>query len=232
MNEQIDGDFKKRYFEILSKPLPEDPEELDFLYERIVTLIEFTVDRSEYYENVRQENASESNNLVALAIAGIGIILTMISGSNWMYHAFTYLFIPPLVILLIGGTICVFKHHLDSNFIYPHQKYDWIEERWYFKKNIPAFEKLLAENNHSIRATQDAFLSDLDKEFSKNYDTDKRKIIPKDKANLVILYIVTAYKKKFAKFISKMHTRSFILAGITMAVSTAYYVLFVLPFAP
>ena len=91
---------------------------------------------------------------------------------------------------------------------------------------------MLSENNQGVKETQDAFLSDLEREFSKNYDIDKRKIIPKDKANLVILYIVTAYKKKFAKFISKMHTRSFILAGITMAVSTVYYVLFVLPFAP
>ena len=47
-----------------------------------------------------------------------------------------------ILVLLIGGTACVFKHHLDSNFQYPHQKYNWIEERWYFKKNIPAFENV------------------------------------------------------------------------------------------
>ncbi len=225
-------EFKKRYFEIISKPLPKDPEQLDFLYERIVTLIEFTVDRAEYYENIRQENASTSNTLVAIAIAGLGLIVTLISNYNWVTHPYTYIFVPPLMALLIGGTICVFKHHLDSNFQYPHQKYDWIEERWYFKKSIPAFEKLLDENEADVKKTQDAFLSDLEREFDRNIDTDKEKAIPLDKANLVILYIVTAYKKKFAKIISKIHTWSFILAGLSMALFTLIYALFVMPFAP
>ncbi len=231
MSDDKDADFKKRYLEILSTPLPDDPEDLDFLYERIVTLIEFTVDRSEYYENIRQENASTSNNLVALAIAGIGLILTMVA-DNWMYHFFTYIFIPPLMVLLIGGLISVFKHHLDSNFQYPHQKYDWIEERWYFKKNIPNFEKLLHKSNFSTKQTQDAFLSDLELEFKRNHRMDKREIIPLDKANLVILYIVTAYKKRFAKFISRIHTWSFVLAGIVMAIFAIYFEFVVLPLIP
>ncbi len=225
-------EFKKRYFEIMAKPLPKDPEQLDFLYERIVTLIEFTVDRAEYYENIRQENASTSNTLVAIAIAGLGLIVTLISEYNWIYHIYTYLFVPPLLVLLVGGTICVFKHHLDSNFQYPHQQYDWIEERWYFKKSIPAFERLLDENDSDITKTQDAFLSDLEREFDRNLDIDKERAIPLDKANLVILYIVTAYKKKFAKFISKIHTWSFIIAGLALAFFTAYYGLFVIPFIP
>ncbi|MFW9816535.1 MAG: hypothetical protein ACFFEW_11450, partial [Candidatus Thorarchaeota archaeon] len=76
MKTMSEEEFKKRYFEIISKPLPEDPEQLDFLYDRIVTLIEFTVNRAEYYENIRQENASTSNTLVAIAIAGLGLIVT------------------------------------------------------------------------------------------------------------------------------------------------------------
>lgn len=229
MNTMSEEEFKKRYFEIISKPLPEDPEQLDFLYERIVTLIEFTVNRAEYYENIRQENASTSNTLVAIAIAGLGLIVTLIANYDWATHPYTYIFVPPLLVLLLGGTICVFKHHLDSNFQYPHQKYDWIEERWYFKKNIPAFEKLLGENETDAIKTQDAFLSDLEREFDRSIDIDKKKAIPLDKANLVILYIVTAYKKKFAKFISKVHTWSFILAGLTMAIFTLFYALFIMP---
>ncbi|MFW9792743.1 MAG: hypothetical protein ACFFEE_00450 [Candidatus Thorarchaeota archaeon] len=229
MNTMSEEEFKKRYFEIISKPLPEDPEQLDFLYERIVTLIEFTVNRAEYYENIRQENASTSNTLVAIAIAGLGLIVTLIANYDWATHPYTYIFVPPLLVLLLGGTICVFKHHLDSNFQYPHQKYDWIEERWYFKKNIPAFEKLLGENETDAIKTQDAFLSDLEREFDRSIDIDKKKAIPLDKANLVILYIVTAYKKKFAKFISKVHTWSFILAGLIMAIFTLFYALFIMP---
>jgi len=158
--------------------------------------------------------------------------LTMIPESLWPYDLFTYLFVPPLIVLFIGGTISVFKHHLDSNFQYPHQKYDWIEERWYFKKSIPAFEKLLDENDKNVKKTQDAFLSDLEREFDNALDTDKEKAIPLDKANLVILYIVTAYKKKFAKFISRIHTWSFILAGLSMVIFMVYYALFVMPFVP
>jgi hypothetical protein len=225
-------EFKKRYFEIISKPLPDDPEQVDFLYERIVTLIEFTVNRAEYYENIRQENASTSNTLVAIAIAGLGLIVTLIANYDWMTHPYTYIFVPPLIVLLIGGTACVFKHHLDSNFQYPHQKYDWIEERWYFKKNIPAFEKMLSDNVPDESQTQDAFLSDLEREFERNIDTDKKKAIPLDKANLVILYIVTAYKKRFAKFISKIHTWSFVMAGMSMTLFTLIYAFLVMPFVP
>ncbi|MFW9863479.1 MAG: hypothetical protein ACFFEX_10210 [Candidatus Thorarchaeota archaeon] len=232
MQEISDEEFKRRYFEIMAKPLPEDPEQLEFLYNRIVNLIEFTVDRAEYYENIRQDNASTSNALVGLAIAGLGLIYTIVTETNWMYHIATYLFVPPLVVLLIGGTISVFKHQLDSRFDYPHQKYDWIEERWYFKKNIPAFERLLEENESDTIKTQDAFLSDLEREFDRNSDISMEKAIPLDKANLVILYIVTAYKKKFAKFISKIHTWSFILAGLVMAIFAVYYSLFVIPLVP
>ncbi|MFX0108971.1 MAG: hypothetical protein ACFE7R_11855 [Candidatus Hodarchaeota archaeon] len=232
MTEITEEDFKKRYFEILERPLPEDPEQIDFLYERIVTLIEFTVARAEYYENIRQENAGTSNALVGLAMAGLGLVFTIVQDSNWIYHLATYLFVPPLLVLLIGGTISVFRHHLDSRFQYPHQKYNWIEERWYFKKNIPAFEKLLEENEIDTKMTEDAFLSDLEREFNRDTEIDKKSVIPLDKANLVILYIVTAYKKKFAKFISKIHTWSFILAGLAMSISAAYYVLLVLPFIP
>jgi hypothetical protein len=56
--------------------------------------------------------------------------------------------------------------------------------------------------------------------------------IPLDKANLVILYIVTAYKKKFAKLINQIHTWSFILAGLVLAIFAVYYSIFVLPFIP
>ncbi|MHA2193893.1 MAG: hypothetical protein ACXAAR_10765 [Candidatus Thorarchaeota archaeon] len=111
MQEISEEEFKKRYFEIMAKPLPEDPEQLEFLYERIVNLIEFTVARAEYYENIRHENASTSNALVGLAIAGLGLIYTIVTEANWMYHLATYLFVPPLVVLLIGGTISVFRHH-------------------------------------------------------------------------------------------------------------------------
>ncbi|MFW9967815.1 MAG: hypothetical protein ACFFEA_11745 [Candidatus Thorarchaeota archaeon] len=232
MQKISEEDFKQRYFEIMTKPLPEDPEQIEFLYERIVTLIEFTVARAEYYENIRQENASTSNALVGLAIAGLGLIYTIVTESNWMYHPATYLFVPPLLVLLIGGTISVFRHHLDSRFEYPHQKYDWIEERWYFKKNIPAFEKLLKENETDTKKTQDAFLSDLEREFNRNTDISMEKAIPLDKANLVILYIVTAYKKKFAKLISNIHTWSFILAGLVLGIFAVYYSLFVIPFVP
>lgn len=232
MSEMTEEEFKKRYYEIMAKELPDDPEQLDFLYERIVTLIEFTCARSEYYENIRQQNAGTSNTLLALAFAGLGLVYTITVGPTWMYHLFTYLFVPPLLVLLIGSTISVFKHFLDSRFQYPHQQYDWIEERWYFKKNIPAFERLLGENVSDTKRTQMAFLSDLEKEFNRDSVVDKRTAIPLDKANLVILYIVTAYKKKFAKFISKIHTWSFILAGLAMCIFFFYYVLFVLPFAP
>ena len=78
MQKISEEDFKKRYFEIMTRPLPEEPEQLEFLYERIVTLIEFTVARAEYYENIRQENASTSNALVSLAIAGLGLIWGLI----------------------------------------------------------------------------------------------------------------------------------------------------------
>ncbi|MHA2072744.1 MAG: hypothetical protein ACW985_13285 [Candidatus Thorarchaeota archaeon] len=232
MQEMSEVEFKKRYFEIMAKPLPEDPEQLEFLYERIVNLIEFTVARAEYYENIRHENASTSNALVGLAIAGLGLIYTIVTEANWMYHLATYLFVPPLVVLLIGGTISVFRHHLDSRFEYPHQKYDWIEERWYFKKNIPAFERLLGENESDTKKTQDAFLSDLEREFDRNTDISMEKAIPLDKANLVILYIVTAYKKKFSKLITKIHTWSFILAGLVLAIFAVYYSLFVIPLVP
>ncbi|MFX1560084.1 MAG: hypothetical protein ACFFBL_05825 [Promethearchaeota archaeon] len=229
MKQMSEEEFRKRYFEIISKPLPEDPEKLDFLYQRIVTLIEFTVNRSEYYENIRQENATTSNTLVAIAIAGLGLVFSAMANSDWTTHPYTYIFVPPLIVLLIGGMVCVFKHNLDSNFQYPHQKYDWIEERWYFKKNIPAFEKMLSDNIPDESQTQGAFLSDLEREFERNTDADKKKSIPLDKANLVILYIVTAYKKRFAKFISKIHTWSFILAGLSMALFTLIYALFVMP---
>ncbi|MHA2042820.1 MAG: hypothetical protein ACW975_13260 [Candidatus Thorarchaeota archaeon] len=53
-----------------------------------------------------------------------------------------------------------------------------------------------------------------------------------DKANLVILYIVTAYKKKFSKLITKIHTWSFILAGLVLAIFAVYYSLFVIPLVP
>ncbi|MFW9813422.1 MAG: hypothetical protein ACFFF9_13250 [Candidatus Thorarchaeota archaeon] len=230
MKTMSEEEFKKRYFEIISKPLPEDPEQLDFLYDRIVTLIEFTVNRAEYYENIRQENASTSNTLVAIAIAGLGLIVTLIANYDWTTHPYTYIFVPPLLVLLIGGTACVFKHHLDSNFQYPHQKYDWIEERWYFKKNIPAFEKMLSDKIPDESQTHEAFLSDLEREFDRHIDEDKETAIPLDKANLVILYIVTAYKKRFAKFISKIHTWSFILAGVSMAIFTLIYIFLVMPF--
>ena len=216
----------------MSTPLPDDPEELEFLYETIVTLIEFTVDRSEYYENIRQENASTSHALVGLAMGGLGLIFTLIQDSNWTQHPASYLFVPPLLILLIGGMISVVKHHMDSRFQYPHQKYDWIEERWYFKKNIPAFEKLLEENQRDTKKTQDAFLSDLEREFTRNVDITMEKAIPLDKANLVILYIVTAYKKKFAKLISRIHLWTFILAGLTLVIFALYYSFFVMPFVP
>ena len=232
MKTMSEEEFKKRYLEIISKPLPEDPEQVDFLYDRIVTLIEFTVNRAEYYENIRQENASTSNTLVAIAIAGLGLIVTLIANYDWMTHPYTYIFVPPLIVLLIGGTACVFKHHLDSNFQYPHQKYDWIEERWYFKKNIPAFEKMLSDKIPDETQIHEAFLSDLEREFERNDNPAKRKAIPLDKANLVILYIVTAYKKKFAKFISKIHTWSFILAGVSMALFTLIYAFLVMPFVP
>ncbi|MFX1262906.1 MAG: hypothetical protein ACFFAZ_12530 [Promethearchaeota archaeon] len=232
MQDVSEDEFKKRYFEIMEKPLPEDPEQLEFLYERIVRLIEFTVDRAEYYENIRQDNAQTSNALVGLALAGLGLIYTIVTESNWMYHPATFLFVPPLVILFIGGTISVIKHDLDSRFEYPHQKYNWIEERWYFKKNIPAFEKLLKENESDVKKTQDALLSDLEREFERNSDISMETAIPLDKANLVILYIVTAYKKKFAKLITKIHTWSFILAGVVLAISAVYYTLFVMPFIP
>ncbi|MFW9805608.1 MAG: hypothetical protein ACFFFK_02620 [Candidatus Thorarchaeota archaeon] len=228
MKEMTEEEFKKRYFEIVSKPLPDDPEQIDFLYDRIVTLIEFTVNRAEYYENIRQENASTSNTLVAFALAGLGLVLTLIANNNWTTHPYTYIFVPPLIVLLIGGIICVIKHDLDSNFQYPHQKYDWIEERWYFKKNIPAFEKMLSDTIPDETQVQGAFLSDLDREFTRNHVYNKRDAIPLDKANLVILYIVTAYKKRFAKFISKVHTWSFIIAGVAMTLFTLIYVLFVM----
>ncbi|MFX1332750.1 MAG: hypothetical protein ACFE9W_14425, partial [Promethearchaeota archaeon] len=101
-----------------------------------------------------------------------------------------------------------------------------------FKKNIPAFEKLLKENESDVKKTQDALLSDLEREFERNSDISMETAIPLDKANLVILYIVTAYKKKFAKLITKIHTWSFILAGVVLAISAVYYTLFVMPFIP
>ncbi|MGY5876821.1 MAG: hypothetical protein RTU30_13815 [Candidatus Thorarchaeota archaeon] len=91
---------------------------------------------------------------------------------------------------------------------------------------------MLDENEADVAKTQSAFLSDLEREFERDTDADKEKAIPLDKANLVILYIVTAYKKKFAKTISKIHTWSFILAGLAMALFTVIWALFVMPFAP
>jgi hypothetical protein len=98
--------------------------------------------------------------------------------------------------------------------------------------NIPAFEKLLGENESEAKKTQDAFLSDLEREFDRNSDISMEKAIPLDKANLVILYIVTAYKKKFAKLITKIHTWGFILAGVVLGIFAVYYSLFVIPLIP
>jgi hypothetical protein len=98
--------------------------------------------------------------------------------------------------------------------------------------NIPAFERLLGENESDTKKTQDAFLSDLEREFDRNTDISMEKAIPLDKANLVILYIVTAYKKKFSKLITKIHTWSFILAGLVLAIFAVYYSLFVIPLVP
>ena len=53
---------------------------------------------------------------------------------------------------------------------------------------------MLDENEADVAKTQSAFLSDLEREFERDTDADKEKAIPLDKANLVILYIVTAYK--------------------------------------
>ena len=232
MKDMSEAEFKEKYHEIISAPLPEDPEKLDFLYERIITLIQFTVERAEYYENIRQDGASTSNNLVALALGGLGLVFTVITGSDLMYHPAIYLFVPPLLVLLIGGAIGLFKHHIDSDFQYPHQKYDWIEERWYFKKSIPAHEKLFNGRKMKDKETQEAFLSDLEKEFETEMDIDKKAVIPKDKANLVILYIVTGYKKKFAKFVSKLHTWVLVLAGLSIGFFAVIYAIFVLPFIP
>lgn len=231
MNELTEKEFQNQYNEITGKLLfnYKDQKELDFLYDRMVTLIKYAVDRAEYQENIRQKNASASNTLMGLAFTGLGLVWSIVTGPNWMDHPATYLLIPPLLVLLGGGVIAAIRHEFDSRFEYPHQGRIWIEERWYFKKSIPAFEDLLEKKGTDTPMR--AFLKDLKKEFNRDPVIDKLKEISKDKETLVILYIVTAYKKMFANRISKYHSWSFSLAGLVMLISALYYY-FVMPFIP
>ena len=222
-------DFKKEYSEI-KKLLPEDPKQLEFLYQRMVTLIKFAVERAEYYENIRQKRASASNTLIGLAFTGLGLVTTIVIGTDWIRHPATYLFIPPLLVLLVGGLLAKVIHQRDSTFKYPHEKYTEVEERWYYKQSIPASERLL-ETGADTEKMHTAFISDLRKEFERDENFDRKEEIFKDKETLVILYIVTAYKKKFANRITKYHTGSFNLAVIVMIIFAAFY-FFVLPFIP
>lgn len=167
--------------------------EIDFLAERVRALIEYSIDRVDYYENYRTQFLNYSGTLLVFSVAFAAFIIS--------YPGFPKIALPIFVlgvaVLILACLANVILYLWDSiNPSYPHRAVS--QTQWYYLYNLNRLDRNKEDYVGDADSKTRKWLLDFRDNVKKMSGQGKEEMVLDDMEQLVMLYIITAYKKKFA----------------------------------
>jgi hypothetical protein len=188
--------------------------EIDFLAERVRALISYSIDRVDYYEDYRTRFLAYSGSLLAFSSAFAAFI---ISYQRIPKNSLPYLLLG-VAVLICTCLISALLYFHDSIYpSYPHRPVS--QTQWYYLYNLNRFNRVAQNYLGNSTAKTRQWLLDLRDNIRKLSEQGKKEMVFDDIEQLVILYIITAYKKNFAERMQNTLTVGIIVFSIVMLIS-------------
>jgi hypothetical protein len=196
---------------LLSEELSETQvKDLDSLAERVRALISYSIDRVDYYEDYRTRFLSYSGTLLAFSVA-FAAFMVRYSG---LPQNVLQIFVFGAVLLMVACLADAGFYLWDSiNPSYPHRPV--AQTQWYYMYNLPRLDGSKGDYTGDAASKARSWLLDFKDNVKKMSEQGKKEMVLDDIEQLVMLYIITAYKKRFAERMQNALTLGIIAFGVT-----------------
>lgn len=176
----------------------------DFALDRIKSLIIYTIARVDYYEDYRTRFLAFSGTLLGFAVAFATFLYKYVGMSAFLFIATISLIFACLV------NVALYLWHSIYP-AYPHRPI--AKSPWYYLYNLYRLDK---RGDYSGKSDTKArkWLLDFQDNVKKIAGQAKQEALIEDIEQLVILYIITAYKKRFSEYMQNVLVIGLLLFGV------------------
>jgi hypothetical protein len=167
----------------------------DFALDRVKSLIIYTIARVDYYEDYRTRFLGFSATLLGFAVA-FATFLYRYVGMN----AFLFIATISLIFTCLVNVALYLWHSIYPS--YPHRPI--AKSPWYYMYNLYRLDKNKSDYSGRSDTKATKWLLDFRDNVKKIAGQTKQEALIEDIEQLVILYIITAYKKKFSEYMQNV----------------------------
>ena len=192
----------------------------NFRIERVGRMIEYEVDRVDYYEGVRTRHFTFSVSMLGFGLAVLAFGANYILNDSNLFSIVVLFLFSPALVLITTAFVCVIVYFYHTNYDFPYRVV--AESPWYYHYSIHNFMKRKKYTRKPEEITSDYF-GDLKYNIEKRGNEQKEDALKEDIEQLVLLYVLSGYKKLFSTITKNMLLTGFMVALLVVVMNFCFF---------